>query len=108
MATFPRASPAARKADLSLREKVCVVTGASRGIGLACADAFASEGARLAVCASATVPSVRGAISRRCDVSDGAQVTRFFAEVEGLLGPPDVVVLNAGVLERAPIEEFTD
>jgi NAD(P)-dependent dehydrogenase (short-subunit alcohol dehydrogenase family) len=91
-----------------LREKVCVVTGASRGIGLACADAFASEGARLAVCASSSVPSVRANLSRRCDVSNGEQVGRFFAEVTALLGPPDVVVLNAGVLERAPIEEFTD
>ena len=91
-----------------MREKVCVVTGASRGIGLACADAFASEGARLAVCASSSVPSVRADLSRRCDVSNGEQVGRFFAEAEALLGPPDVVVLNAGVLERAPIEEFTD
>jgi NAD(P)-dependent dehydrogenase (short-subunit alcohol dehydrogenase family) len=91
-----------------LREKVCVVTGASRGIGLACADAFASEGARLAVCASRSVPSIRAEISRRCDVSNGEQVSKFFAEVAAVLGPPDVVVLNAGVLERAPIEEFTD
>ena len=91
-----------------MREKVCVVTGASRGIGLACADAFASEGARLAVCASSSVPSVRADLSRRCDVSNGEQVGRFFAEVTALLGPPDVVVLNAGALERGPIEEFTD
>jgi len=41
-------------------------------------------------------------------VSDGEQVQGFFAEVQSVLGPPDVLVLNAGVLERAPIEEFTD
>jgi len=35
-------------------------------------------------------------------------VRGFFAEVEKTLGPPDVVVLNAGVLERGPVEEFTD
>ena len=35
-------------------------------------------------------------------------MARFFAEVQAVLGPPDVVVLNAGVLERGPVEEFTD
>jgi len=84
------------------------VTGASRGIGLACAEDLAAQGSRLALCASRSVPAARADLSRRCDVSDGEQVRRFFAEVETTLGPPDVVVLNAGVLERGPIEEFTD
>jgi len=93
---------------VTLSGKVCVVTGASRGIGRACADAFVSAGARLAVCASRSAPELPGAFSRRCDVSDASQVTRFFAEVERQVGAPDVVVLNAGVLERGPIEEFTE
>ena len=84
------------------------MTGASRGIGLACAEDLGAQGARLALCASRTVPSARAELSRRCDVADGEQVLRFFAEVDALLGPPDVVVLNAGVLERGPIGEFTD
>jgi NAD(P)-dependent dehydrogenase (short-subunit alcohol dehydrogenase family) len=41
-------------------------------------------------------------------VSDSAEVARFFRDVEQKFGPPDVVVLNAGVLERGPIEEFTE
>jgi 3-oxoacyl-[acyl-carrier protein] reductase len=93
---------------VALSGKVCVVTGASRGIGRACAEAFSSAGARLAVCASRSAPELTGVFSRRCDVSDASQVTRFFTEVERQVGPPDVVVLNAGVLERGPIEEFTE
>ena len=35
-------------------------------------------------------------------------MTRFFAEIERQIGAPDVVVLNAGVLERGPLEEFSE
>jgi 3-oxoacyl-[acyl-carrier protein] reductase len=92
-----------------LKDKVCVVTGASRGIGQACAEELRGAGARVAVCASAAAPEVpSGVFSQKCDVSDSAQVARFFRDVERQLGPPDAVVLNAGVLERGPIEEFTE
>ena len=94
---------------MPLENKVCVVTGASRGIGRACAEALAAGGGRVAVCASTATPEApEGGLGRRCDVSDAADVARFFRDVEQKLGPPDVVVLNAGVLERGPIEEFTE
>ena len=94
---------------MPLKDKVCVVTGASRGIGRACAEELREAGARVAVCASRGAPEVpAGFFSQKCDVSDSADVARFFREVERQLGPPDVVVLNAGVLERGPIEEFTE
>ena len=93
---------------MALSGKVCVVTGASRGIGRSCAEVLASAGARVAICASRRAPELSGAFSRRCDVSNGSEVVRFFAEVERQIAPPDVVVLNAGVLERAPIEEFSE
>lgn len=81
-----------------------VVTGASRGIGRAIAEALQGAGAEVAVCASSAAPDLPGAIfSARCDVSDEEQVRRFF----GQIGTPDWVVLNAGVLERGRIEEFT-
>ena len=94
---------------MPLKGKVCVVTGASRGIGRACAEELGSAGARVAVCASRAAPEFpAGVFSQKCDVSNSADVTSFFRAVERHLGPPDVVVLNAGVLERGPVEEFTE
>jgi len=94
---------------VALERKVCVVTGASRGIGRACAEVLGAAGARVAVCASRAAPDVpAGVFSQRCDVSSSADVARFFREVERQVGPPEVVVLNAGVLERGPIEDFTE
>jgi 3-oxoacyl-[acyl-carrier protein] reductase len=81
-----------------------LVTGASRGIGLSIAQALIADGLHVSVCASQSAPEVpRAALSRRCDVSDEAQVAALFAEA----GRCDCVVLNAGVLERGPIEQFT-
>ena len=81
-----------------------IVTGASRGIGRAIAEMFVAQGAAVAVCASSKAPEIkRAARSARCDVSEEEQVRRFFAEA----GPAECVVINAGVLERGPIEDFT-
>ena len=95
----------------SLAGKVCVVTGASRGIGRACADLLAAEGAMLGLCALRSAPEIPTGgrhHSERCDVRSGAQVAAFFAAVRARLGLPDVVVLNAGVVERAPLGAMTD
>jgi 3-oxoacyl-[acyl-carrier protein] reductase len=81
-----------------------IVTGASRGIGRAIAEALIEGGAEVAVCALRDRPELGGAaLSRRCDVSDEDQVRSLF---EGFPGS-DCVVINAGVLERGPVEQFT-
>ena len=87
-----------------LAGKVAFVTGASRGIGRACAQALADEGLRVAVGyredkdgASATADACPGAITVRIDVTDAESVAAAFDEVESALGPVEVLVNNAGL-----------
>jgi NAD(P)-dependent dehydrogenase (short-subunit alcohol dehydrogenase family) len=99
-----------------LREKVVLITGGSRGLGLILARQFASEGARVAICAGdeddlqrvRDVFAARGDhfFSSRCDVSDRAQVQAMLASVEKTLGPVDVLVNNAGTILVGPIEHM--
>lgn len=83
--------------------KVVIVTGASRGIGRGIAEAFASEGAKVACVATtltnaeATAKSLRDAKSFECDVSDEASVDALFKAIEAEMGTPHVLVNNAGV-----------
>src|SRR5262249_45553072 len=90
----------------SLYRQVCVVTGASRGIGRAIAEDLAAAGGLVASCALQDAPLV-GDWRARCDVSDEDQVSRFFAESETRLGPADVLVINAGGAGGGAIEELS-
>jgi 3-oxoacyl-[acyl-carrier protein] reductase len=74
--------------------QVVLVTGGTRGIGLACAHAFAAQGDRVAV--THRSQPVEGFCSVPCDVTDPAQVESAFAAVEDQLGPVEVLVANAG------------
>jgi NAD(P)-dependent dehydrogenase (short-subunit alcohol dehydrogenase family) len=80
---------------VTLAGKTAVVTGASRGIGRAVAAALAGAGARVAGCARN--PDA-GSDVFRCDVGNAADVTRFADDVLSRLGPPDVLVNNAGIV----------
>jgi NAD(P)-dependent dehydrogenase (short-subunit alcohol dehydrogenase family) len=99
--------------DLGLSGKTVLVTGGSKGIGLACARAFLAEGARVAITsrsqtnldrAAAELP---GVFAIAADLIDEAAALRVVEAVGRELGPIDVLVNSAGAAKRTPAEELT-
>jgi len=82
---------------------VVLITGASRGIGLACAEWFLTRGDRVAVTSrsGAIEIDMAGAGDRllplACDVTDPDQVNAAFSTIEETWGPVEVLVANAGI-----------
>lgn len=104
----------------NLKGKVALITGASRGLGLAIATAFAAEGMDVALGyrsnadeaarhaqALAARYGVR-AIAVGGDVSRSADVERIAATVEHMLGDMSILVNNAGVNPSATVAEVTE
>ncbi len=93
---------------------VVLITGASRGIGAACATLFAKEGYRVAVHynknkdLAESLAKELGGIAVCADISDSTQVDRMINEVEKKLGTVDVLVNNAGISESGLITDVTD
>jgi NAD(P)-dependent dehydrogenase (short-subunit alcohol dehydrogenase family) len=88
---------------MELKGKICVVTGAASGIGLALCHAFKAEGAAHVVCvdlngdgAEATAKAV-GGTAFTVDVSDETQITAMIDKVEADIGPIDLFFSNAGI-----------
>ncbi|MFZ1469275.1 MAG: SDR family oxidoreductase [Paracoccaceae bacterium] len=89
-----------------------LITGAGRGIGAACAMAFAGTGARL-VLADLAAPDVTATRARAagaaevldlaCDVSDDAAVAEMAGRVKAAYGGLDVLVHCAGIIHEAPL-----
>jgi 3-oxoacyl-[acyl-carrier protein] reductase len=102
-----------------LTGKVAIVTGASKGIGAAAAQALAAEGAAVAVnyssgkegaerVVSAITRKGGKAIAIQGDVSKTADVKRLFDETKKAFGSPNVLVNNAGVFKFEPFEAITE
>jgi NAD(P)-dependent dehydrogenase (short-subunit alcohol dehydrogenase family) len=96
-----------------LTHKVCIVTGGAQGIGQACAERFAREGARVVI---ADTDDLRGAELAQtleatfvhCDVGDKAQVDALVAKTIATHGRIDVLVNNAGIFKAANFLDVTE
>jgi 3-oxoacyl-[acyl-carrier protein] reductase len=75
--------------------RTVLVTGGARGIGLACAEAFAAAGDRVAVLSRSSTTDAFPCFA--CDVADHTSVDEAFAKVEAELGRVEVLVANAGI-----------
>ena len=100
--------------DLGLRDRVCIVTGSTGGIGLATAKLLAGEGARVVVCgrdservdgARAESGAVLGVV---CDLAEPAAPEELVAETARAIGPVECLVNNVGAAYQLGFEELSD
>ena len=103
--------------NFSLEGKVAWITGASYGLGLAYAVAYAQSGARIVFNDINQELVDKGmaeykklgidAYGAVCDVTKEDQVQKFVADVEANIGTIDILVNNAGIIKRIPMHEMT-
>jgi NAD(P)-dependent dehydrogenase (short-subunit alcohol dehydrogenase family) len=88
-----------------LAGRVALVTGASRGIGAAIAEALAGQGAHVIRVARTLSEGSQGRFQDlRCDLTDADQVSKLAGRVMDQHGPPDIVVSNAGAFLLRALE----
>ena len=99
---------------VSLKDKVILITGGSRGLGLVMARQLAASGAKVSICAR-DKGELNKAISQLrkkgtevsahlCDVSDRAQVETMVQEISSEWGKIDVLINNAGIIQVGPVD----
>jgi NAD(P)-dependent dehydrogenase (short-subunit alcohol dehydrogenase family) len=108
---------AKRRNRYDLRNKNVLVTGGSRGLGLALAREFAGRGARVTICARDPEELLQATSqlehlglkveSTSCDITLEANVAALISELEDRNGSLDVLVNNAGRIEVGPLESAT-
>lgn len=102
---------------LDLTGKVVLITGGSRGLGLAMAEEFGSRGAKIVICARNELDLTHAAEHLRqlgiealpipCDIRDRDQVQQLVAQATSHFGHIDVLVNNAGTMIVGPLESQT-
>lgn len=101
-----------------LKDKVAIVTGASKGIGASIAKQMAAEGAAVVVNYSTSkegadrvvaeiVKNGGKAIAVQANLSEHAHIKRLFTETMKAFGKLDILVNNAGIYEFVPLEDIT-
>lgn len=106
-----------KRSNESFQDKVVLITGGSRGLGLILARNFADEGAKVAVCArdAEEVQRAKEDLRNRgaevfaavCDVRNQSEVNDLIETVCNYYGQIDVLVNNAGVIQVGPLEVQT-
>jgi NAD(P)-dependent dehydrogenase (short-subunit alcohol dehydrogenase family) len=103
--------------DLNLTNKVVLIGGGSKGIGLACAQRFLEEGARVAISSrsaenlSAAEAQLKGkghdVFTGAADLSDPKAAAALVAATEAALGPVEILINSAGAAKRTTPQEIT-
>jgi NAD(P)-dependent dehydrogenase (short-subunit alcohol dehydrogenase family) len=99
--------------DLGLKNKKVLITGGSKGIGLACAQAFIAEGARVAIVSRSqenlnqAKKALGEAYTAAADLADAAAAQAMVEKVEKEFGPIDVLVNSAGAAKRTNADDLT-
>jgi 3-oxoacyl-[acyl-carrier protein] reductase len=100
--------------DLGLKDRICLVTGSTAGIGLETARLLAAEGARVVVNGrnadrvEQARADVGAALGVACDLSEPAAAERLVAETAAALGPVECLVNNVGEAYQVGFEDVTD
>ena len=102
--------------ELGLKGKVVLITGGSKGIGLACARAFGIEEAKVAIASRSqqNLDAARQELAKegiallavRADLTQAADAKAMVAAAENALGPIDILVNSAGAAKRHAIEQY--
>ncbi len=99
--------------ELGLQGKAVVVTGGSKGIGFACARAFAGEGGRVGIVSRSqsnverACAEITGATGVAADLGDPEQALSAIEALEDRIGPIDILVNSAGAARRTPPDELS-
>ncbi|MBV8849890.1 MAG: SDR family oxidoreductase [Methylobacteriaceae bacterium] len=98
--------------DLGLSRKIALITGGSKGIGLACAELLAREGCRVAITSrnkanlDAAAKRIKGCFAQAADLTSPTQAAHMIDAVEGEIGPIDILVNSAGAAQRTPPDDL--
>jgi 3-oxoacyl-[acyl-carrier protein] reductase len=94
--------------DLGLRDRACLVTGSTDGIGLATARLLVEEGGRVVTCGRSDAPGIGEAHHVQADLGMAGEPERAVEESAQALGGLEVLVNNVGVARQARFEEVPD